>query len=376
MESQQQGADPFVEFCNLCRAGKLFAVQAWLQSHAIPPTPSRARFTPIRIALEKGFHSLLEVLLRAGAPTDRDTLWHAVLTHRVDLVQLMFEFGADVHDVSLNDVVSLSDVAVTRLFIERGADLITGYPITLGLLKAPKPFIAIYKANVAREPRLQLQLDIALKQYVEKGSQRGVALMLWAGANARVKVPDEWGDDEECGISALERAALQGNLETLKRLKVGKHDDLNGVLRWACFAHRPPVIEFLVQLGGDLNHRREEGESCWDHLIGNLDRGTSDSPFFCTKSEALECIKTAVRLGARLENVGGSNKRQLRASLARMSWFEVLDLVKLFLAAKAATVETVADVLNTPKLKAHLAPCRHKVAGLLPPLRRWSEQES
>src|SRR5437899_2154272 len=60
--------DDLKELCSLCRAGKLFAVQEWIRAgkrHQLP----EGNFTtsPLRVSIERGFHSLVEVLLQGGA---------------------------------------------------------------------------------------------------------------------------------------------------------------------------------------------------------------------------------------------------------------------------------------------------------------------
>src|ERR1700722_5914561 len=56
----------------LCRAGRLFDVQAWIaEGKPVNPPPQPAKGarikSPLDVALEIGFHSMIEVLLRAGA---------------------------------------------------------------------------------------------------------------------------------------------------------------------------------------------------------------------------------------------------------------------------------------------------------------------
>jgi len=53
---------------DLCRAGRLFEVQAWIADgkpiNSPPPPPKRARKNcPLQVSIEKGFHSLVQVLL-------------------------------------------------------------------------------------------------------------------------------------------------------------------------------------------------------------------------------------------------------------------------------------------------------------------------
>jgi hypothetical protein len=86
----------------------------------------------VGIAIEKGFHSLLEVFLRNGAPRDPRTLWSAVRWRRREMVELLFSYGADARAVSFQHVIAFNDPEIVKMFVDRGADLVTGYPLAGG----------------------------------------------------------------------------------------------------------------------------------------------------------------------------------------------------------------------------------------------------
>jgi hypothetical protein len=50
---------------------------------------------------------------------------------------------------------------IIRMFIDRGADLVTGYPypIAVGLIQQTRLFLGIYKSYVEKYPDLQFQAD-------------------------------------------------------------------------------------------------------------------------------------------------------------------------------------------------------------------------
>ena len=70
--------EDYKELCGLCRAGKLFAVQEWFKAHKYnEPERRDCRHWPIGIAIEKGFHSLVEVLPQKGVQADGRALQRA-----------------------------------------------------------------------------------------------------------------------------------------------------------------------------------------------------------------------------------------------------------------------------------------------------------
>ena len=85
------------ELVRLCRTGRLYEVDAWIASGKSISVPSAFRKTPLQVAVEIGFHSLVRLLAR----NDRDVtnlnqaLSDAVALRNLDTVSLLLEHGAD-----------------------------------------------------------------------------------------------------------------------------------------------------------------------------------------------------------------------------------------------------------------------------------------
>lgn len=221
--------DDFKELCALCRAGKLFAAQEWFKTHKYDePERYDCRHWPIGIAIEKGFHSLVEVLLQNRIPPDGRALQHAVSHRNKDIIELLLQHGADV----------LKD-----------------HPIARGLIHATRLFLGIYKSYIGKYPQLQFQADMALRHFCEKGNLRGVSLLMWLGANPRAKVPADAEESGECWRTPLAAAASGGQLDVIKRLKPDPaKDDLNDLLRDSLFRRNMDLVRYWVSLGADINH--------------------------------------------------------------------------------------------------------------------------
>jgi hypothetical protein len=85
------------ELASLIRNGRLFDVQAWLESGKPFRATVRPRVNPILESVRTGFHSMVEVFLTAGlTPAERNELLsEAVGARREDMVELLIEHGAD-----------------------------------------------------------------------------------------------------------------------------------------------------------------------------------------------------------------------------------------------------------------------------------------
>ena len=144
--ARTESIDEIKPLIELCKAGKLFDVQAWIKSGkpVNPPLPTKGRHkSPLEYAIDRGFHSLAEVLLKGGAEvtnTDRyNALEHAIRVHRLDLVELLLAHGADLHSVDMDDVFRTYDPQIMEFFIERGAERGERQPTGLCLLREDLP---------------------------------------------------------------------------------------------------------------------------------------------------------------------------------------------------------------------------------------------
>ena len=54
----------------LCKSGRLFDVQNWIDGGKSLAVPANVRGAPLEVALDTGFHSLVELLLRSESNQD------------------------------------------------------------------------------------------------------------------------------------------------------------------------------------------------------------------------------------------------------------------------------------------------------------------
>lgn len=138
----------------LCRAGKLFEVQGWIAAgkpvNPPPERPKRHKFTsPLLVAIDKGFHSLVRVLLEGGAlqePTDDDSPMNRVLRmRRRDMVELLVENGFDPRKVDMSAVLHSWDPGLMEYFLERGADPVEGLPFAHAFCNRVRTAVKVFK---------------------------------------------------------------------------------------------------------------------------------------------------------------------------------------------------------------------------------------
>lgn len=174
------------QLLRLCREGRLFELQAWVSAGKSLSVPTHYRQTPMRLALNTGFHSLIEFLLQhEGRPSVKDgVLREACWSGQRSIMQLALNYGASITAVSFQDVIETWNREVAQLFVERGADSITNAPFARAFKARVKAALGIFldckrarpdlEEPQCRTPR-QMQLANGLRRFVELARRRGEA---------------------------------------------------------------------------------------------------------------------------------------------------------------------------------------------------------
>ena len=241
----------------LCRAGRLYEVEKWINEgrplDVSAATKRRRQRSLLEIAVETGFHSMVELLAkRSDEPVKNAALAQAVSAHRLDLVELLVQHGADINSISLADVLLDWEPKMIRFFLDRGADPIRGRPFAVAfgarIRTALRPFLECKESYPQLAPQLQEQLDCALRHFCAEGDLKWVSLLIWAGGDPRSRGPSlekDYTEDSECYASGLEEACRSENAEVLKRLKPDPtRDNLALLLREAAMWGRKTILEY------------------------------------------------------------------------------------------------------------------------------------
>ena len=351
----------------LCKAGKLYEVEDWIrQGKPIdPPIPPKGRQrTPLLIAIERGFHSLVLLLLRSGASLEQngDVLAFALQCNRHDLIELLFQFGADVQSVDFEYVGHTWNPLTMRLFIEKGLDPLEDNNFGKVLHCKVRTAIGVFKEYKSRIPGLQQQADMALRRFCRDGNLKWVCLLLWAGANPRARVPDLYDEEEpEDYRSGLEQAVHCGRHEVIKKIGINpREDDLTEVAVWASIADSSTeLLQDLIRMGAKLNNKPNSGSDVLERLLWQLGWYSDPRPLFGDRSTSkienvLQRIKLVIESGARWIPSESHEYRSLRKTLYQLEIRYVLDLVRSLRSRAASSDEDLAKLLDQPRMKDHL----------------------
>lgn len=356
------------ELVRLCRTGRLYEVDAWIASGKSISVPSAFRKTPLQVAVEIGFHSLVRLL----ACNDKDVtnlnraLSDAVALKSLDTVFLLLEHGADLKSVPLADVLSTWEPKLIQLFLDGGADVLEGLPFTVAFCAkvrtALRPFINFKQAHSEFEHQLQEQLERALRHFAREGDLKWVSLLLWAGANPRSTGPsgtDE--DDPESYVSALEQAAASSHVEILKKFKLNRErDDLSRLLCEASFGQSSDILIYLLELGARPNDRANGGSSSLSRCLHFMHferigiHGFAGKRTVYSVSESLRKIRVLAEHKAIWNPEDAYEMNSLRRTLLECEPEVSIALFKIFVANAVCSQDTWKSIFSSARFRQHL----------------------
>lgn len=263
----------------LCREGRLYELEKWVAEGGTLAMPPDYKQSPLRIALDKGFHSLIEFLLRHGADQAKkdDTLRTALLNEQPQIAMLALDYGADPKSVSFFDALVANSPPIATLLLKHSADPITDYPFPrafqAGIRSTLRTFLECRRLRPDLGNTLQEHLDMALRQACSDGRERLAGLLAWAGANPRARglaTEDAINpthspthvNEEELKTTAVQSACAVGSTSMLRTFRISADkDDLSEILCDACWSPKPELVRWLLKRGANPNDKPNGGSS-------------------------------------------------------------------------------------------------------------------
>ncbi len=376
---------PLIE---LCKTGKLFEVQAWIASgkpvNPPPPPAKKARKKcPLQVAVEKGFHSLVQILLEAGAIIQDgsfNAFEKALNDKRLDILKLMVAHGADINSVEMIYVFDAWDPKIIEYFIEQGADVETGYPLAEALCWKVRTALGVFKRHKNRFPSFQDQLNMALRHHCKEGNLKWVSLLLWAGADPYAKgtlSPNEEPDPDGEDLNALEFAALYEHTDIfkLKQIKIEpKSPDTRQLMAEACRSGNSDMLRELLQKGFNPVDQEDGGSSLITSIIQGMgyaydvdiyreiqrkDIDTSET------REKIKMVHILAEKGVKWMPNDRSEIAEARRSFLRLKSDYIVEFIWIMSKYSACNRKDIEELIRTSAIKSLISDHTKRVKELL-----------
>jgi hypothetical protein len=387
---QTATADEIKPLLGLCRAGKLFEVQEWIAAGKLVNLPPHGRKgtqvkSPLRVALELGFHSLVLVLLRGGAAIDVDrwsgSMCLALRERRFDLVRLLVEYGYDPAAVDMTDVFDTWNPELMDYFIDRGADVETGNPLARALCRRIRTAFRVLKKYRDQYSSFQEQANIALRYHCRQSNLKWASLMLWAGADPYapgIYQCEEEPDPNYAGPTALGLAALYDFFEFfgLKQVRLDvTQPAVKEAARWACKGKGIDLLKKLLNLGLGLNDQENGGSSTLQSLLVSI--GWSISPYrwhgFDNENgidttearDKIEVVRLLAGRGVRWVPKDRSEINSVRRAFLKLTPRYTAEFVLIMSRHRGCGKDQVAALLRTPAMQSHVSKHSAQIARIL-----------
>ena len=350
--------DEFRKLVELVERGKLFDLQAWIAGgkpmHFDAVTGSRRYL--LERAIRIGFHSIVEVLLRAGGWSQEELTHCLELARdrsRYDISELLEKFGARGKELDFFTACEKLDFSTAERLLRSGFDpnKENDFAYALSRVKA-KPLIGFYKNHRAEFPVLDDQAAIALRIAVGNKDVRWAALLVWAGADPFRVAPDNLEEffpfeAEECGWStAAADAAWRRDPKLLKVLHLNPTaEQAVALLDATSYNHNVELFKQLLTVipRDKLNHSKRDSCEALERLVGSrpAENIFTRIPNEQANTEKLQCIELLLDAGARWDPAEEELKSD-RRSLLKHDGKHIVQVIRLLLytpnAADAARV--------------------------------------
>jgi hypothetical protein len=356
-----------VELHRFCRQGRLYDVERWIQAEGPlqlaedAPRPRRHTASALEIALERQDHALVLLLLcngydltiEPGSPLD-----DALRARRWDLLDLLLDWGADPHEVDLEDLFGTYDSQLFERFRAIGVDLTADHAMAdaLGYHTSNKPLFGFAKRYRATDSGIQSELNIALGHHADEGNEKGVHLCLWAGADPHAEAPClrwmhlyEMEDDEgDRGLSAIHRACSNGHVVILERLGPDpSKDDFEDLYRCASTS---AVIDVLARWA-----LPEDVDAAVSAQLMRIGWGFDDS------WRHMDALERLFEKGVRWTTSEKQTVSEVRRILLGVPDRRFVELMKLLATRDHCATETLTELARTPAMRT-----RMKKVGFIP----------
>lgn len=343
------------EFRSLIKAGKLFAVQKWIADGKRISAPEVYWETPLQLAVETGFHSMIELFLQQGAERDElnDALNYATGVGNFEIIQLLVDYGADIHSVDFEVVCQTGHPLIIRYFIARGIDAETGFPFARALCYPKHRYLGVYMRYRKKFPSFKRQLNLALRYHAQQGNLKWVSLLMWAGGDPHLHLPEiDEKPSPKTDTSAIEEAVTLNRNEIVAKIGIDPdRDNISTMLDLVTIRGYPEMFDLLIPYAAGLSEKFREKlmYNAMFHLQWEMEERYGFRSEFSAKA-AITFVAKIAKMGCRW-NPDPSEIRRVRRLVYQFERGFIQHLIHEFIQHQVCERAVLCKLLKNPKMK-------------------------
>lgn len=385
MKARSAIHDDLKAFMRLVQAGKLFAVQDWIKAGKPLRLPdgNQPRTSALYAAVETGFHSMVDELLRAGGWSASElagALDLARSTRRFDLAELLGQQGARPKPMDFEASCDNLDLFMMERQLRAGTNPSDGNVFAQVLdSKKARPLLGFFRQFRTEFPALEDQAALALAEAVKHDQVRWTALLAWAGADPFRPVPHgldiPFPVDSEDYTTAAREAMWCRNPEILKvlHLKPTPAQALD-LLPTVSYRHNVALFKtLLANVPRELINDTPRGSSAvLQNMVGHSAHRDIFSNNLDAKgdAESLQCVEMLLDAGARW-NPPPEELRHARRGLLDHDDKHIVQLLRLLLyTPDAANLDPLLELCRSQTLMTRIGTVDAHLVGEIQALRK------
>jgi hypothetical protein len=360
-----------------CKVGRLFDAQSLLEEVGTARLRKTRKWTPLFTAVDRGFHSLVELLLRYDhAQWDLDKGYRAAKwRHRPDLAGLILRSSSWSWPIDPVEALVTGDLELIQGLWESGTDFTAGDTIQRAAAKSAHGTMAAVRHLGIRIEEVEGQLHSAMVTHAYLGHVSSVMCLLRAGLDPHRVCShlDAEGREggEESAVSASMFSGKSGFFAALKPNPA--KDDAVELIRTAVFLGEDKMLNVLLDAGFTLNCKANGGSPALDELFGGrtLKHGVPirerrhELPRYShIEADAfLRAVKSFVLQGARwVPDLDRNEVRMIRDTLLALGDDNVTRLFEMMDQYSAAKREDLKTLLSADRMKPMVRAVRESLA--------------
>ena len=342
-----------------CKFGRLFEAQRLLDEKGTARLRKTRKWTPLFVAVDKGFHSLVEVLLRYDhAQWDLEKGYAAALRRsRGDLAGMILRSPWWTAAIDPVDALATGDAELVCSLIASGVDITKAPLVTLAALRNPSGTVACLRAARISVDSVEVQLRSALITHAMRGYVGAVVQLLRLGIDPHV--PGIWFEERSPSgemMSAVNAAIFSDKPGLLAMMKPSPdRDDPEEMIGSVSCTGDHRMLTVLLDAGFELNCQANGGSPALHEVLRM--GGRYGIVAGCQKWDPhswagyINDIKWLIERGARWAGRDRGEYRHVRDALATMGANGIGEVMELLLKVGAISQSDVKELLRTPRMQ-------------------------